>query len=326
LTSSVRSVASRRLGAPSKKWPLCVAISALAPPAIAAPSAVPSIAVEVRECAGLDASRIRALFAIELGRAADRLGEETLSVSCAPTETRLRIESSKMGWIERVLRTSLDREEPERIVALAAAQLALAAWVEAPPNGSAAAKSTSEPAPESTAARFRESPPIADVELAAGFHVRKVGAWTAGPAVGLGGVAWREAWGARIGIDIDRIASTLSIGGAELIVTELEISAAWRSNVDHPLALELSLGPAIALVHLRGIDPAASVRTGTLSAITLDAKARAALRYRGRGFSLGAALDGGYLVSGTEGTVTSDTTIVARGPWVGFCVTGGAAW
>jgi hypothetical protein len=224
-----------------------------------------------------------------------------------------------------VLRTSLDRAEPERIVALAAAQLVLAAWVEAPPNESPAARSTSAPAPESTVAR-RESALTADIELDAGFHVRKVGAWAAGPAVGLGGVAWRGAWGARVGVDIDRIATTRSIGGAELIVTELELSPAWRSNADGPFTLELSLGPAIALVHLRGIDPAASVRTGTLSAITLDAKARAALRYRGGGFSFGAALDGGYLVSGTEGTVTSDTTIVARGPWVGLCVTGGAAW
>ncbi len=80
------------------------------------------------------------------------------------------------------------------------------------------------------------------------------------------------------------------------------------------------------MVHLRGIDPSASVHTGTISTLTLDAKARAAMRYRGAGFSVGAALDGGYLVSGAEGTITSDVTVIARGPWVGLSVMGGATW
>src|SRR5260221_13520509 len=104
----------------------------LASPADAAPPDGPSIVVEVHQCTSLDTSRIRALYALELGRAADRLGAETITVTCGSTETRLKVESSRMGWIERVLRTSLDREEAERIVALAAAQLVLAAWVEAP--------------------------------------------------------------------------------------------------------------------------------------------------------------------------------------------------
>src|SRR5262249_10258498 len=108
LTTSVQSVASRRLDPRSHRWlaapAILAALAAFASTASAAPADSASIAVEVRECAALDASRIRALFALELGRAADRLGDETLSVTCGPSETRLRIESSKMGWIERVLR------------------------------------------------------------------------------------------------------------------------------------------------------------------------------------------------------------------------------
>jgi hypothetical protein len=326
----LRHLASRRLDTRSQRWiaaaAATTALAALASPASAAPADSASIAVEVRECAGLDASRIRALFALELGRAAERLGDETLSVTCGPSETKLRLESPKMGWIERVLRTSLDREEPERIVALAAAQLALAAWVEAPSSDASARVETSRRAPEALPARGEGSLVTLDVELEAGLRARQVGAWTAGPAAGAAGVAWRGAWGVRVEAGFDRTASTRAIGSVELIVTELQVSPAWRSNGDRAVALELSAGPAIALVHLRGIDAQAAVRTGTVSAVTLDAKARAALRYRGTGFSLGASLDGGYLVSGPEGTITSDTTVVTRGPWVGFSIMAGAAW
>ena len=194
MTSSVRA------------WLLAAAAPmTLASPAAALPSEPWSIAVEARECPGLDALRVRALFALELGRAAERLGDETVAVTCGPSETRLRIESSKMGWIERILKTSLDREEPERIVALAAAQLVLAAWVEAPKtDGAVASRAASLPAPESPKNPSAASTVSFDVELDAAVHARKVGAWAIGPAAGLSGTAWRGNWGASVGFDVDR--------------------------------------------------------------------------------------------------------------------------
>src|SRR5947208_9098855 len=88
----------RRLTSSVRAWLLAAAAPmTLASPAAALPSEPWSIAVEARECPGLDALRVRALFALELGRAAERLGDETVAVTCGPSETRLRIESSKMG-------------------------------------------------------------------------------------------------------------------------------------------------------------------------------------------------------------------------------------
>lgn len=302
--------------------------SVIASPALGAPADGPSILVEVHQCSDLDTSRIRALYALELGGAADRLGAETITVTCASTETRLKVESSRMGWIERVLRTSLDREEAERIVALAAAQLVLAAWVEAPRDRPVVSTSAPSPTAPEGPASSPTARPVAtvDAEVDVGIHARPLGKLVMGPALGLSGMAWRGAWGGLLGIDVDRVTSARTLGNVELLVAELELAPAWRSSSDRPLSLELSEGPAFALVHLRGTDPAASVRTSAISTVTLDAKARAALRYRGGGFSLRAAFDGGYLVSGVEGIVSADATVVARGAWVGFTVSGGATW
>jgi len=296
----------------------------LASPALAD---APSIVVEVHQCSDLDTSRIRALYALELGKAADRLGDETIAVTCGSTETRLKVESSRMGWIERVLRTPLDREEAERILALAAAQLVLAAWVEAPRDPPAASTSAPPPAaPEPTFSLSARAVATVNVEIDVGIHARPLGKLVMGPALGLSGMAWRGAWGALLGVGVDRVTSARPLGNVELLVGELELSPAWRSSSDRPLSLELSVGPALAFVRLRGIDPAASVRTAAISTIALDAKARAALRYRWGAFSLRAALDGGYLVSGVEGIVSTDATVVARGAWAGITVSGGAAW
>src|SRR5260221_5146043 len=145
----------------------------LASPADAAPPDGPSIVVEVHQCTSLDTSRIRALYALELGRAADRLGAETIAVTCGSSETRLRVESYRMGWIERVLRTPLDKEEAERIVALAAAQLVLAAWVEAPRDRPAASTYPSAPvAPEAATPSPKAQPgtPL-DAEVDVGLHI-----------------------------------------------------------------------------------------------------------------------------------------------------------
>jgi hypothetical protein len=282
----------------------------------------------VRQCSNLDTSRIRALYALELGRVADRLGTETISVTCGSSETRLKVESSRMGWIERVLRTSLEGAEAERIVALAAAQLVLAAWVEAPRDRPLASTYAPSPtAPEAPASNSTAQPvATVDAEVDVGIHARPLDKLVMGPTVGLSGMAWRGAWGALLGIGVDRVTSARPLGNVELMVGEIELSPAWRSSSARPFSLELTAGPALAFVQLRGIEPAASVRTGAISAVTLDAKARAALRYRGGGFSLRAAVDGGYLVSGVEGIVSADTMVVARGAWVGFTVSGGATW
>jgi hypothetical protein len=297
----------------------------LARPALASP---PAIAVEVHQCASLDASRIRALYGLELGKAVDGVGEHSLTVTCGASETRLKVEGP-LGSIERVLKTSLDREEPERIVALAAAQLVLAAWVEAPRDRPPPESPRSEPAPVAADARALRAPAslvTLDAEVDAGLHARPLGTLAVGPAFGLSGIAWRGTWGGLVAATTDRTTAARALGVAELTVSELELSLAWRSNAEPGFSFELSLGPALASVHLRGVDPAAYVRAGSVTAITIDAKGRAALRYRRGWLSLRAAVDGGYLVSGAEGTISADTTIHARGPWAGLTIGGGAAW
>jgi hypothetical protein len=296
-------------------------------PALASAAGPPTILVEVRQCAGLDASRIRALYTLELGKAADGVGEQSLTVTCGPSETRLKVESA-LGSVERVIKTSLDREEPERVVALAAAQLVLAAWVEAPRERSApeSARDTLPAAREAPAPRAQASLTTLELQVDAGLHARPLGTLAIGPAFGLSGTAWLGSWGGVFGATTDRVTVGRALGVAELMVSELELSFAWRSNVEPGFSFELSLGPALASVHLRGIDPAASVRAGSVTAITVDAKGRAALRYRRGWLSLRAAVDGGYLVSGAEGTISADSTIVARGPWAGLTLGGGATW
>jgi hypothetical protein len=294
--------------------------------AVAAAGDDPSIPVEVRQCGNLDASRIRALFELELGEEVEGLGSQSLTVTCAPSEIRLKVESSRMGWIERVLKTPLAREEPERIVALAAAQLVLAAWVEAPRHRPVpeAPRPFAPPQPEALAPSTGSN--TLDMEVDAGLRARSLDRVAIGPAFGLAGIGWRGHWGALVGASTDRVTESRALGGVELMVTELELAGSWRSSVDRPFSFELSLGPALALVNLRGIDPVASVRAGAVTAATMDAKARAALRYRRGWLSLRAAIDGGYLFSGAEGTISADKTILARGPWAGFTLSGGAAW
>src|SRR5258708_38426340 len=108
----------RRLTSSVRAWLLVAAAPmTLASPAAALPSEPWSIAVEARECPGLDALRVRALFALELGRAAERLGDETVTVTCGPPERRLAIQASKRGGTERVPKRPPDREGPEPRVA-----------------------------------------------------------------------------------------------------------------------------------------------------------------------------------------------------------------
>ncbi len=96
------------------------------------PSPANVVAVELVQCPRLDALRIRDLFTLELGRAVDALGPQRLIVACGLPDPEVRVESLRLGAVARTLHGTIGGQESERLVALAAAQLVLAAWVESP--------------------------------------------------------------------------------------------------------------------------------------------------------------------------------------------------
>jgi hypothetical protein len=127
-------------------------------------------------------------------------------------------------------------------------------------------------------------------------------------------------------LSIDRTIAARPLGTAELVVNELGVAAAWRSSHEKAFALEISAGPGLAALDLRGVSPASHVTASSVVGFTLDARAATALRYRSGGLWALARFEGGYLVSGPEGTITGDSSIATRGAWTGASLGVGGAW
>jgi hypothetical protein len=296
------------------------------------------IEVEQQSCERLDVGRLRSLFALEVRTVIGRLGRLNISVTCGPEETLLRVESPAWGRAERSMPArALRGAEAERLLALAGAQLVFATWLEVQPDGGARHENAAIPdAPAhaaSVASPPAEPPPAAaegwssvEVGVEAGARARALGEVAVGPAASLLATAWRRRWGAELVLGVDRTVVARTLGTAELVAGELGLAAAWRSSHETPLALEVSAGPALAVLDLRGLSPAAHVSASSVTGVTMDARAAAALRYRRGGLWALARLEGGYLVSGPEGTITGDSSIAVRGPWAGANVGIGGAW
>jgi hypothetical protein len=124
----------------------------------------------------------------------------------------------------------------------------------------------------------------------------------------------------------DRMTVTRSLGTAQLTVGELALSAAWRSSYRNRLSAEFSIGPALAVLDLRGVAPAAGVLTGALTGVSIDGEGSVGVRYRAAGFWALARTEGGYLVSRLVGTISEDSSVAARGPWLGIALGAGGAW
>jgi hypothetical protein len=298
-----------------------------------------NIDVEQQSCERLDLDRLRSLFALEVRTVIGRLGRLSITVTCGPEETLLRVESSTWGHAERSMPArALGGTEAERLLALAGAQLVFATWLDVQPDGggthheNAAIPDPSvhavppAPSPEAPPPSAVDASRSIEVGVEAGARARALGELAIGPAVGLLATAWWRSWGAELRLGIDRTVVARALGSAELVAGELGLAAAWRSSHEAPLALELAAGPALAALDLRGLSPAAHVSASSVTGLTMDTRGAAALRYRRAGFWALARLEGGYLVSGPEGTITGDSSIAVRGPWAGVNVGLGGAW
>jgi hypothetical protein len=293
------------------------------------------IDVQEQACGKLDVARLRSLFALEVRTVIHRLGPVAIVVTCEDNETRLRAESPTWGIAERSVPGALGAAEAERLLALAGAQLVFAVWLDAQPDrANHRVDATTHEAPRSVAA---PAPPAAvqsapqrqssfDVGVEAGARARVLGALALGPSAGLLATAWLRSWGAELSLSVDRTTVARPLGTAELVAGELGLGAAWRSNLEGPLALEVSAGPALAALDLRGVSPASHVTASSLAGLTLDARAAATVRYRKGGLWALARFEGGYLVSGPEGTITGDSSITTRGAWTGASLGAGGAW
>ncbi len=299
-------------------------------------------AIEVAEnaCTKVDVSRLRSLFALEVRSVVDRVKPVTLVVTCDGDRTGLRIESPRFGFAERSVVGALDGAEAERLLALAAAQLVFAAWLDMQPQGTSPREESAlgdaqartevpAPAPSPSSARTaQQTLHIVDAGLEAGAVARPLGALAAGPSAALLATAWLRSWGVELYVGVNRTTIARPLGSAELVVGELGLGAAWRSSGERPFGLEVSAGPALAALDLRGIAPAAHVAAGSVTGLTMDGRAAVGPEeYRSGGLWILGRFESGYLVSGPEGTITAgDSAIAARGPWAGASLGAGGAW
>lgn len=290
------------------------------------------LSIEVRQasCPHLDIARLRSLYALEMRGVVDRLGPLTITIACSGEETHLRVDRVTGESAERTIPVNFVAREAEHLLALAGAQLVFATWLEEPAN---------RPALSVTATRDRASSSVGsvatavsiplttvDVGLEAGARARFLSNVTAGPTAGLLISAWRRAWGAELVMATDRTTITRPLGTAQLTAGELALSVAWRSSYRSRWATEASIGPAIAVLDLRGIAPATGVSTGSVTGVSMDSEASVGVRYRAAEFWALARLEGGYLLSRLVGTITGDSSIAAAGPWVGAELGAGGAW
>jgi hypothetical protein len=305
------------------------------PPDASASSDQGGVEVAQTGCPRLDLGRLRELFALEVNRVVDRVRPVLLRVMCEGDRSVVRIESQKLGSAERSMVGAVESAEAERLLALAAAQLVFAAWLDAQPEENRRA----DPSPPQAGTPVSEAPPILpasppatsrapvfDAGVEAGAFARTLGALVAGYNVGLLATLWQRTWGLELYAGVNRTAVTRPLGGAELVVGELGVGAAWRSSAEAPLGFELSAGPALAGLDLRGIAPAANVAATSVTGLTIDGRAAAGLRYRSGGLWILARLEVGYLVSGPDGTITGDSPIATGGPWTAANLGMGGAW
>jgi hypothetical protein len=295
------------------------------------------IQVEQHSCERLELGRLRFLLRLEVANVLDRLGRLSVSVTCGEEQTVLHLESSAFGVAERTVPTrAVGGVEPERLLALAGAQLVFAAWFDpqlertqrpepVPPEATAREVSSARAATAGPAGDLGASTSL-EIGVETGARARGLGAVAVGPAIGLLATAWRGTWGTELSLAVDRTAVARSLGSAELVDWELAVAAAWRSSQTRPFAVELSAGPAAAALDLRGVAPATGVTASSVIGVTMDARAAVALRYRRAGFWVLARLEGGYLVSGPVGTVSGESAIETKGPWAGATLALGGGW
>ncbi len=305
--------------------------------AVVASSKGQDIQIEQRSCERLDLARLRNLLALEMANVLGRLGRLAVRVTCGDQQITLHLESSQFGAAERALPTrALGAVEPERLLALAGAQLAFAAWFdplldgsdrpETSPREAAVRQISSRPVTAAAPAQSLGASSALEIGVEAGARARALGVVVVGPSIGLLATAWRGAWGAELSLAVDRTAAARSLGSAELVDFEVGVSPVWRSSQTKAFAVELSGGPAVAVLDLRGFAPDTHVTASSVVGATMDARAAVALRYRRAGFWALARLEGGYLVSGPVGTITGESAIEAQGPWVGATLALGGGW
>ncbi len=311
---------------------LCL-LNATSTTASAPPGVADELSVEVRQasCPRLDVARLRSLYALEMRGIVDRLGPLTITIACSPEETRLRVDRRTGESAERSIPANFVSRDAEHLLALAGAQLVFATWLEEPATAPApSVTAASEPrAPHagsiSTAPSARPVTTV-DVGLEGGGRAHFLGNVAAGPAARVLVSAWRHRWGAELAMGVDRTTVTRPLGTAQLTESELALSVALRSSYRERLSAEVSVGPAIAILDLRGVEPATGVSTGSLTGFSLGGEASVGARYRAAGFWALARLEGGYLLSRLVGTITGDSSITAAGPWVGAELGAGGAW
>jgi hypothetical protein len=165
-----------------------------------------------------------------------------------------------------------------------------------------------------------------EVGVEVGAVGRSLGPWAAGWDAALLATAWQTTWGIELDASVNRTVIARPLGSAELVVGELGLGLAWRSSEEAPVRLELSAGPALAGLDLRGLNPAAHVTASSVTGLTIDGRAAAGLRYRSGGLWILARCEAGYLVSGPSGTISGDATIATAGAWAGANLGMGAAW
>jgi len=290
------------------------------------------VTVELTGCAGLDSDRIAELIALELAGAFGTTGhgiELSVAVTCGPDKLAIDVHDpvTDKSVGRRYPALSPDEEEPERAVALAAAQLFVVSWLEllVPKRREAAepgvAPETVAGAREAASRSIEQPGPAVEVAATGGLRLRAlpelapVGRF--GALVGGEVVEGLQLFGLAA-FETGRMSRDL--GTASLYALWLGLGAAYRWPVSSIVSFEAGVAFSGGYALLRGEPFVAADHSGDIDGLTGELAVLA-----GPVLTLGrfvAALDlqGGYSVRNPIGTVEGEDEVSFGGFFAGAIV------
>ncbi len=279
----------------------------------------------------LDLPALDRLIQIELGSVLQRPhGARPFRVDLACKEGDLSIsifDAITRKNISRTVNQPAPTSEPERLVALAVAQLYRASWLELlaedppplpPPPREVIAAPEAVQAARLTVDRLvaPEAPPGLSLVAAGGAR------WHARAPAALGAAAIGAAVPARgllLGVEVGLLKGTASRDAGAVGLWLIEATATVQRELWASLRARVVAGPELSAAYqqLGGRPSRAAIAGGTVSGAGVDAGLRASVWLRLGPVGLGAQARGGYLLGVPRGFIAGSDPVSLGGPWVG---------
>jgi hypothetical protein len=296
------------------------------------PIAPPNLEVDTSACESLDEDRVERLLAVEIAtviEAREPPRRFEVAVTCEAERVALRVSDPLTNKaLERAIPApESDDPERERTIALAAAQLFVASWLEltmaSPPPEIApipAEPDEREAVQEqvSTTTEVRDRVRRHELAFLAGPRWRKLLQPT---ALGHFGIAYagfiKPAWAlfVRAGVEYGR--AQRDVGSVRVIDVAGTAGVRWRSPPLGPMTFDLELGGGVVYQQLRGRSELAGVEEGVADGLGGEALGAFGLLFHSNRVRVGLYVEGGYLAVGPRGSVSSGDAVEVTGGMLG---------